>query len=41
MELKYDRNRNYNFMGYDSEMTIEKAYSYLKTLPEFEGAVDV
>lgn len=25
---------------YDGEMTIPKAYEYLKTLPEFEGAVD-
>ena len=26
---------------YDGTMTIEKAYEYLKTLPEFEGAEDV
>jgi hypothetical protein len=26
---------------YDGEMTIVKAYDYLKTLPEFEGAIDV
>lgn len=26
---------------YDGEMTIAKAYAYLKTLPEFEGAEDV
>lgn len=26
---------------YDGEMTISKAYEYLKTLPEFEGAVDI
>ena len=26
---------------YDGEMTITKAYDYLKTLPEFEGAIDV
>lgn len=26
---------------YDGEMTITKAYEYLKTLPEFEGAIDV
>lgn len=26
---------------YDPNMTIEKAYKYLKTLPEFEGAIDV
>ncbi len=25
---------------YDPNMTIEKAYEYLKTLPLFEGAVD-
>ena len=26
---------------YDGEMTIEKAYNYLKTLPEFENAIDI
>lgn len=26
---------------YDGEMTISKAYEYLKTLPEFEGAIDI
>lgn len=26
---------------YSEEMTIEKAYEYLKTRPEFEGAEDV
>ena len=26
---------------YDGEMTIEKAYEYLKTLPKFEGAEDI
>ncbi len=26
---------------YDENMTIESAYDYLKTLPEFEGAEDV
>ena len=26
---------------YDGEMTIEKAYEYLKTLPKFDGAEDV
>lgn len=26
---------------YDEGMTPEKAYEYLKTLPEFEGAVDI
>lgn len=27
-------------LPYDQYMTIESAYEYLKTLPEFEGAVD-
>ena len=26
--------------AYDPSMTIETAYDYLKTLPQFEGAVD-
>lgn len=26
---------------YDGDMTIAKAYEYLKTLPEFEGATDI
>lgn len=26
---------------YDGDMTISKAYEYLKTLPEFEGAIDI
>ena len=26
---------------YDESMTITKAYEYLKTLPEFEGAEDI
>lgn len=26
---------------YDETMTVEDAYNYLKTLPEFEGATDV
>lgn len=26
---------------YDSEMTIPKAYEWLKTLPQFEGAEDI
>lgn len=29
------------FTNYDPTMTIEKAYDYLKTLPEFEGAADI
>ena len=28
-------------LPYDQSMTIESAYGYLKTLPEFEGASDV
>ena len=27
--------------AYDEAMTIEKAYEYLKTRPEFEGATDI
>lgn len=27
--------------SYQENMTIEEAYEYLKTLPDFEGAVDV
>lgn len=26
---------------YDQNMTIETAYAYLKTLPQFEGATDI
>ena len=26
---------------YDGEMTVTKAYEHLKTLPEFEGSIDV
>lgn len=26
--------------AYDAEMTVADAYDYLKTLPEFDGAVD-
>ena len=26
---------------YDKDMTIETAYAYLKTLPQFEGATDI
>lgn len=26
---------------YDGEMTVAKAYEYLKTLPEYEGATDI
>ena len=34
-------NDEYLNCDYDGEMTIIKAYEYLKTLPEFEGAIDV
>lgn len=34
-------NAEYLGCDYDGEMTIAKAYEYLKTLPEFEGAIDV
>ena len=31
----------YIHLAYDEEMTIAKAYAYLKTLPQFKGAVDI
>lgn len=31
----------YHSVPYDPTMTVAGAYEYLKTLPEFEGAVDV
>lgn len=31
----------YLHCDYDEEMTIRKAYEYLKALPEFEGAIDI
>ena len=34
-------NAKYLNCEYDGEMTIIKAYEYLKTLPEFEGATDI
>lgn len=34
-------NDQYINCTYDGDMTITKAYEYLKTLPEFEGAEDV
>lgn len=40
IDLPYKRSRTYE-IDYDENMTVEKAYKYLKTLPEFEGAVDV
>lgn len=34
-------NAEYINAPYDENMTLEKAYEYLKTLPEFEGAENV
>lgn len=31
---------SFHNLEYDPDMTIPKAYAYLKTLPEFEGAED-
>ena len=31
----------YIHLDYDENMTLSKAYEYLKTLPRFEGALDV
>ena len=36
----YQKSITYN-TSYDPAMNVEKAYDYLKTLPQFEGAVDV
>lgn len=36
----YLKNVTYE-IAYDPSITIERAYDYLKTLPEFEGATDV
>jgi hypothetical protein len=36
----YQRSVTYE-TEYDPNMTIEAAYEYLRTLPEFEGAVDI
>ena len=40
MSLPYKKAVTYE-LDYDPTMTIESAYQYLKTLPEFEGATDV
>lgn len=40
LENAYIHAITYN-TGYKENMTIEQAYDYLKTLPEFEGAKDV
>ena len=39
-KMIYKKSTTYE-IPYDETMTIEKAYEYLKTLPEFEGAEDV
>lgn len=36
----YCKNVTYE-LPYDENMTVEEAYAYLKTLPKFEGAIDV
>ena len=36
----YEKSITYETL-YDPTMTIEDAYKYLKSLPEFEGATDV
>jgi hypothetical protein len=40
MKFPYVNGRYIN-IPYDGTMTIEAAYQYLKTLPEFEGSIDV
>ena len=34
-------NAEYINLDYDESMTVAEAYKYLKTLPQFEGAIDV
>ena len=34
-------NAKFIHLPYNEDMTIAKAYEYLKTLPQFEGAVDI
>lgn len=36
----YQKSTTYE-VPYDESMTIEDAYAYLKTLPQFEGAEDI
>lgn len=40
LEQPYQKSVTYE-VDYDETMTIESAYNYLKTLPQFEGAEDV
>lgn len=36
----YCKNVTYE-LPYDEDMTVEEAYAYLKTLPQFKGAEDI
>jgi hypothetical protein len=40
MSQPYQKSVTYE-TTYDPDMSVEKAYEFLKTLPEFEGAVDI
>ena len=40
MAQPYQKSITYE-VAYDPNMTIETAYNYLKTLPQFEGAEDI
>jgi hypothetical protein len=40
MSHPYQKSITYE-TDYDPTMTVESAYSYLKTLPQFEGAEDI
>lgn len=40
IELAYKKAKTYE-IDYKENMTVEEAYEFLKTLPEFEGAVSV
>lgn len=40
MRQPYQKSVTYE-TAYDPTMTIKSAYDYLKTLPQFEGAVDI
>ena len=40
MKFPYVR-ASYLHTNFDEDMTLEKAYEYLKTLPQFEGAEDI
>lgn len=40
MSRPYQKSVTYE-TDYDPTMTVEKAYDYLKTLPQFEGAIDI